>query len=213
MAMVSTVSRRQGDVSDDLLLVDSPPLRGRLGEPEFSDRSLSSARPSFARRASRALLRFLIACGVGVAATLAWQSYGDAARQTVATWGEQNGLSMAWLRSEGAAAPSSPRGPASSSESARAPQPAPESAPGLSAADVQQLKTMTLGVVSTLTAMRERIDQLGSAQLQTANDVAKLQAAEQEIRQKISAIPARPPAPPPSKPATAASPRAPTAPR
>lgn len=209
--MVSTVTRRHDDVSDDLLHVDSPPLRERLGEPDYSDRSVSIAGPSFARRASRALVRFVFACGIGVAATLAWQSYGDAAKQTIAAWGEQQGWSMAWLREEGAAAASSP--PAAVGPAAAAPaQAVGEIAPGISAADLQQLKTMTLGAVSTLTTMRERLDQLASAQFQTASDIAKLQASEQEIRQKMATPPSRPAAPP-SKPAAAASPRAPAPPR
>ncbi|MBO0758388.1 MAG: hypothetical protein J2P54_21265 [Bradyrhizobiaceae bacterium] len=40
--------------------------------------------PSFRKRASRALFRFLIVFCIGVAATLTWQSYGDAARQMIA---------------------------------------------------------------------------------------------------------------------------------
>ncbi len=204
--MVSTVSPRRAEVSDDLMLVDSPPLRGRLGEHEFSDRSVSLARPSFAPRTSRAFLLFIIACGIGVGATLAWQSYGDAARDTLAAWAEQQGWSMGWLRSEGTAAPSTPAGPQGRTAPAAA-----ELAPGASAADLQQLKTMTLGMVSTLTTMKERIDQLAAVQFQTASDVGKLQAAEQEIRQKITALPSRPTAAP-SKPASAASPRTPAQP-
>ena len=42
------------------------------------------ARPSLGKRASRTLARFLITFCIGVAATLAWQSYGDAARQMIA---------------------------------------------------------------------------------------------------------------------------------
>jgi prefoldin subunit 5 len=48
---------------------------------------------------------------------------------------------------------------------------------------------------STLGTVKERIEQLVAAQQQTANDVAKLQAAEQEIRQKLSTLSARPTAP------------------
>jgi hypothetical protein len=40
--------------------------------------------PSLRKRASRALFRFLIVFCIGVAGTLAWQSYGDAARQMIA---------------------------------------------------------------------------------------------------------------------------------
>jgi hypothetical protein len=198
--MVSMVNPRRAEVSDDLLLVDSPPLRERLGEPEFSDECVPIAPPSFARRASRAFVRFVFACGVGVGATLAWQSYGDAARETVATWAEQQGWSIGWLRPEGAPAPSAPA------------QAAAEIAPPASAADLQQVKSMTLSMVSTLTTMKERIDQMAAAQVQTASDVGKLQAAEQEIRQKISTLPSRPAAQPPSRPASAASPRAPVQP-
>src|SRR5258706_11745115 len=44
-----------------------------------------SGRPSLQRRSPRALTRFLITFCIGVAATLAWQSYGDAARQIIAS--------------------------------------------------------------------------------------------------------------------------------
>jgi uncharacterized RDD family membrane protein YckC len=46
---------------------------------------LSNKPPSLGKRSSRALARFLITFGVGVAATLAWQFYGNAARRMVAS--------------------------------------------------------------------------------------------------------------------------------
>lgn len=196
--MASTVSPGQAELSDDLYVVESPSLHERLGESRYSDRPPLAARASFGRRASRALLRYLIACGIGVAGTLAWQAYGDEAKQTVATWGEQHGVPMGWLFSAEAAKPNSQR--AEAAETAHGAQPAPELA-----SELQQLKTMTLGFASTLTTMRERIEQLTAGQMQTASDVAKLQAAEQEIRQKLSA---RPAAAAPSKQQTTAAPRA-----
>jgi hypothetical protein len=199
--MVSTVSPRQAEHSDDLYVVESPSLHERLGESRYSDRPPVAARPSFARRTSRALLRYLIACGVGVAGTLAWQAYGDEAKETVAAFGEQHGVPMAWLGTAEPAKPNSQR--AEATEPASAAQPAPEIA-----SELQQLKTMTLGFASTLTTMRERIEQLTAAQMQTAGDVAKLQAAEQEIRQKISTVSARPAAPAASKQQTMSAPRA-----
>src|SRR5258707_643270 len=39
---------------------------------------------SFVKRSLLALVRFLITFCIGVAATLAWQSYGDAAREMIA---------------------------------------------------------------------------------------------------------------------------------
>jgi len=201
--MVSTVSPRQAEASDDLYVVDSPSLHERLSESRYADRTALAALPSFGRRASRTFLRYLIACGIGVAGTLAWQSYGDAAKQTVATWGEQYGVPMAWLSY---AEPTKSVSP--SAQVAPSAQAAPESAPA-SSSDVQQLKTMTLGLGSTLGAVRERIEQLAAAQQQTANDVAKLQAAEQEIRQKISTVAAHPAAAAaPSKQQTPPPPRA-----
>jgi hypothetical protein len=66
--------------------------------------------------------------------------------------------------------------------------------------------------------MRERIEQVAAGQEQTASDVTKLQAAEQEIRHKISAVAPRPAAVAPSKPpaptpAPPARPPAPAPPR
>jgi hypothetical protein len=215
--MVSMVSPRQDEHSDDLLVVDSPSLRGRLSESGFADSPLLRARPSFGKRASRAFIRYLIACCVGVAGTLAWQSYGDAARQTIATWGAEQGWSMAWL-SYGEVAKTNPPPRPERTQAVPTAQAAPEIAPGPaggSSSDLQQLKTTTLGLAATLTTMRERIEQLAAGQERTASDIAKLQAAEQEIRHKISAVAARPAvaAPAPSKSTATAPSRAPTPPR
>src|SRR6516162_2013534 len=50
-------------------------------------------RPSLGRRTSRSLARFLVATCVGVAATLAWQSYGGTAEQMIANSAPQ----LRWL--------------------------------------------------------------------------------------------------------------------
>src|SRR5260370_34282916 len=60
----------------------------------------SVARPRPRKRSSR----FLIAFCVGVAATLAWQSYGDAAREIIASSHPQLG----WLAPQAAAAQPAP---------------------------------------------------------------------------------------------------------
>jgi hypothetical protein len=212
--MVSMVSPGQGEHSDDLLVVDSPSLRGRMSESGFADNLLLPARPTFGKRGSRAFIRYLIACGVGVGGTLAWQSYGDAAKQTIATWGAGQGWSMAWL-STGELANANPSLP-QTKQAVLATQASPgtPSAPAsASSSDLEQLKTMTLGLAATLTTMRERIEQLAGGQAQTASDIAKLQAAEQEIRHKISAGVARPAAAALSKPTPPAPAHAPTPPR
>jgi hypothetical protein len=138
-------------------------------------------RPTFRKRGS--LARFLIIFGAGVAATLAWQSYGDAAREMVVSKYPQLG----WLAPEAAVA-----------------QTVPETiVPATPSPDPQELKAISFG----LAAVRQRVDQLADGQEQMTRDfTTKLQAAEQEILEKIkisvpppqpAAAPARKPVPPP----------------
>ena len=58
-------------------LGEAPPIRPTTLE---NDR-LPNGQPSLRKRALRAISRFLITFCSGVAATLAWQWYGDAARE------------------------------------------------------------------------------------------------------------------------------------
>jgi hypothetical protein len=132
-------------------------------------------------------LRFLIAVGIGVAATLAWQAYGDAAREIIASSYPQLG----WLAPQAAAAQAAPTTIAAATASL----------------DQQELRTVSLG----LAAVRQRVDQLAAqvaaGQEQMTRDfTAKLHAVEQDILDKISqpapqatAAPARKPVPPPAQ--------------
>src|SRR6516164_11600221 len=45
------------------------------------------------RRVSRAFVRYLVAIGIGVAGTLAWQSYGEATKRIIATSAPELGWS------------------------------------------------------------------------------------------------------------------------
>ncbi len=128
-------------------------------------------------------MRFLITFCVGVAAALAWQSYGDAAREMIASSYPQLG----WLAPQAAVAQT-------------VPDPSAAATPSL---DGQEFKAISLN----LAAVRQRVDQLAAVQEQMTRDfTTKLQAAEQEILDKISvpppqpaAAPARKPMPPPSQ--------------
>src|SRR5262249_8004711 len=158
--MVSVVTPRHADASDDLLHVDSPPLHRRRSDAHLSDRLLLTDTPSFARRFFRGLVRFLVVFFFGVAATLAWQSYGDDARQSTATWAAEHGWPTDWLfYGQAAKGDSVPR---LGTSGAPAAQMRAEGAPSAPAAgpDVQELKTMTLGLAATLNTMRARLDQL-----------------------------------------------------
>ena len=60
------------------------PVEPSTDPPPVRPPALENEQPPVRKRASRALARFLMAFCIGVAATLAWQSYGDAARQIIA---------------------------------------------------------------------------------------------------------------------------------
>jgi hypothetical protein len=137
-------------------------------------------RPSLGKRASRSLARLLIIFCIGVGATLAWQSYGDAAREMIANSSPQLG----WLAPQAA-----PHAQMASEKVA----PAPSSTPS---PELQQLKEM-LFVFAT---MRQSVDQLSANQQQMAGDIAKLLADQQQLLHKISAPPPQPAAAPARKP-------------
>jgi hypothetical protein len=130
-----------------------------------------SERPSLGNRASRALARFLITVCIGVSATLAWQSYGDAAREMIASASPR----LAWLAPQ--AAPVARTAPDVIAPTAPPPSP-----------DQQQLNAISL----SLAAVRQSVDQLAASQEQMARDVTTLQTATQGILDKISAPPPRP---------------------
>lgn len=48
-------------------------------------RRLQTIEKAIKRRRSRGIVRYLVAMGIGVAATLTWQSYGEATKQIIAT--------------------------------------------------------------------------------------------------------------------------------
>jgi hypothetical protein len=130
-------------------------------------------RPALRKRPSRRFTR-AIAFGIGVAVTVAWQCYGDAARGFLA----ERYLALAWLAPR--VAPSVPA----------------ETMPPIASLNPQDLKTISLG----LAAVRQSIDQLAAGQDQINREmVAQVQAAKQDILDKISWPSPQPSAPAPRK--------------
>ncbi len=130
------------------------------------------------RSSSGGFSRFVLAVGIGVGGTLAWQAYGDQARDFLArTYPQLN-----WLAPRSASAQTAPT----------------TTAAALRTTD-QQLQELTLG----LAAMRQRVEQL-SQQLAISQDqmtrdlAARMQTTEREILDKIAAA-----APPPRPDVTA----------
>jgi hypothetical protein len=139
------------------------------------------------------LVRVLIIFGTGVASTLAWQSYGDELRAMVASSYPQLG----WLAPQTAAHVEIP------ADTVAAPTAPATPSPDYS----EQLKT-------GLAAVRESINQVVATQQWMAGDIAKVQAgqrdildkinSQQDILDKISSTPPPPPAAAPErKPAAA----------
>src|SRR5258705_11746979 len=63
-----------------------PSVGASAGSPtKVKNDQLATSRPSVGKRASLAFAYYVIVFSVGVAATLAWQSYGDAVRQMIAS--------------------------------------------------------------------------------------------------------------------------------
>ena len=148
---------------------------------------------SITRRMFRAVFRFFYVALIGVAATLAWQSYGDQAMDMVRAWDP----SLAELL------------PASTNR--------PTAPPVTTSAEIQeQLKPIAtdlaavrrtieqLTIATDLAAVRRTIeqltanqDQLTRTQQQMAQSMAALQAAEQQLSKKLSSPPPPKPVPPP----------------
>jgi hypothetical protein len=195
--MTATSQYPAADHSDKLETTRVPEVRPRPIKPR--DELLPPPEPSLGRRAFRALFRFLIAVGVGIGGTLAWQAYGDAARQMIATAYPER---LGWI------APPAPT-IAPAPQSARAAESAPaalaSAAPPAPSVDEEHLKAMA----ADLAAMRQSVEQLAgqvaSSQQQVSDEIAKLgdeigklQASEQDILNRI-------PTPPPQRPAAAPS--------
>ena len=130
----------------------------------FRDGQVASGRPSIGMRIFRTLTRFFIAVLVGVGATLAWQSHGDAAREMLLT----GAPTLAWLL------------PVSTTKSpvvaATTPDPAQQLGP----------------LASNLDVVRRSVEQLAAKQEQMAQNIVALQTVEEDIRQKMSSAPPPP---------------------
>jgi hypothetical protein len=142
--------------------------------------------PSLGRRASR----FLIVCCIGAGATLAWQSYSDAARAIIANSSPQLG----WLAPQ-----TVPVVPTAPNDGA----PADAGSSGL--------PQLALGLAAVRQSVDQLTAQLAAVQQQITGDIAKVQSDEQKILQKMSAAPPGAAAAAVRKPIPVTPPPAPTA--
>jgi hypothetical protein len=189
-------------------------------QSEFSVDKVIADNPSAVRAAWRGFARYTLAICIGVTATLAWQCYGQAtkqiiatrapelgwspeAKQTIASWVEELGWTKPQADAEIATArPSVP-------ETAQAAAPVAQSAPDKVASkapiaaslDPQQVRQIALDVA----ALRQTVEQVVAGQTKMAEDINNLLVTDMEIFLKIP-TPPQPPAALSHKPTPAAPP-------
>ena len=156
------------------------------------------------RRGSRGgFARYLVAILIGAVATLAWQSYGDVAKQIIATSAPELGSSpeakqmiansiqqLGWTKP-----------PVVESKAAPVAQTAP-TAPAIDPAQVQQM-------ARDLATLRQTVEQLAAGLDQVTRAIGKLESADVEILAKITSAPPPPRAAPAHKPTPTAPPSSP----
>ena len=186
---------------DDLLLAISHHLDDEASERKTIRNRLLAIENTMERLASRGI-RYLVAICIGVAAILAWQSYGEAAQQIIATkapelaWSPQTKQMIAgWMQQLGWTKPL-----VVESKPAPVTQTAPETvaakAPATPSLDPQQVKQIEADIAAVqqaverhLADVRATVEQLAASQDQMAREIEKLQAADMEILEKISTPP------------------------
>jgi hypothetical protein len=204
------VSLQPGEDLDNLI-----PRVSRLDDT--SDR-VRAGESRTKRRSSRGFARFLVAICIGVAGTLAWQSYGQAAKQMLAAKAPELGWSpeskqmianwveqLGWTKPRADAEKTVVHPSVPEAQVATVPQTVPAAvapqAPATPPIDPEQVRQIAVD----LTALRQTVEQIAAGQDQMARKVDRLQAADQEILVKI---PESPPPPPPiaTAPAVAGQP-------
>jgi hypothetical protein len=197
---------------DDLLSAISHHLDNEASERKAIRHRLLAIENEMERLVSGGFARYLVATCIVVAAILTWQSYGDAAKQIIATrlpelgWSSQTKQMIAgWTRRTGW---SQPR--VVESKAALVRQSAPEIvapkapiAPSLDPVQAQQIVQSLAALRESvrqldtgqehLAALAQTVDQLAAGQDQIVHQIDVLQSANQEILEKI-------PAPPPKRP-------------
>src|SRR5947208_4088690 len=165
------------------------------------------------RRGSRGgLARYLVAICIGVAAALAWQSYGEVPKQIIAVkapelgWSPETKQTIAsWVQQFGLKPPAGPESTAvqpsvPKTQVATAAQTVPAAvvpkAPAAPSIDAEQVHQIAMN----LAALGQTVDQLAASQDQMVHQIDTLQTSNQEIlasnREILEKIPAPPPPPP-----------------
>ena len=195
---------------DDFHSGFTPPLDLEASERKAIHDRLVAIEKETKRRGSRGLARYLVAILIGVAATLAWQSYGDATKRMIATKAPELG----WSPEAKQMIASWTKPPVSSEKQASsvaqtAPGNVAPKAPATVSLDPDQLQQIT----ESLTTLRQTVEQLAAGQDQITRVIGRLETAVAELIVKIPEPPPQPPVAPARKPTPTPPPtssRAPT---
>jgi len=198
---------------DDLLSAINHHLDQETAERKKIYYRLGAIENEVKRPPSRGFAGYLLAICIAVAATVAWQSYGQPAKQMIATSAPKIGWSpeakqmianwvqqLGWTKQSGGAE-STPPTVANLSKTPPAPPPDPQQLQQIE----EHIAALQQAVARQLGDVRVTVRQLTSGQDQMAGQITKLQAADEEILAKI-------PTPPPKRPATPARKPTPIAP-
>jgi hypothetical protein len=153
--MGSIPRRAQSELYKGLLPIGLTADAPAVFTADLKNDRLADGRPSPSEETSRPLSSILISFCIGVAATLMWQSYSDAARQIIATWSPQLG----WLAPQ-----------------ASAPQTAPNTIEQLITRIVDRIVT---NIAATQEPIVRTVDQLTAGQEQLTREIIKLEAISQ----------------------------------
>jgi len=167
---------------DDLLSAISHHLDGEASERKAIRHRLLAIENEMERLASGGFARYLVATGIVVAAILAWQSYGDAAKQMIATRVPELGWSPQTKQM---------KPPVVESKAVPVTQTAPQTvapkaptAPSLDPMQVQQM-------MQSLAALRESVQQLAAGQQSLAplaRTVDKLAAGQDQMARVVNRL-------------------------
>jgi hypothetical protein len=162
--------------------------------------------PSRARPAARGFARYVLAICIGVAATLAWQSYGQTAKliiatrvpelgwspetkQTIANWVEQLGWTKLPTASDATARPSLPETAQAATVGQIARDNVAPRMPMAASVDLQQIQQ----IARDIAGLRQSIGQVVDSQTKMAAEINNLLVTDMEMFLKIP-TPPQPPA-------------------
>jgi hypothetical protein len=194
---------------DDLLSAISHHFDNEASERKAIRHRLLAIENEMERVASGGFVRYLVATCIVVAAILAWQSYGEAAKRIVATrvpelgWSPQTKQVIAgWMQQLGWSKPLV----AETRVTQTAPETVAPKAPAATSVDPTQVQQMVQSLSAlresvqqltarqqSLAALAQTVDRLATGQDQMVHQIDMLQSANEEILDKIPAPPPQPP--------------------